>query len=91
VLATELAQRLADAPGFFDQDPVLIDLAGVRDAQEPLDFAALVQLLRQHRTLPVAVRGGSDAQMQAAREAGLAAAPDAPPTRAEGRTARGGA
>lgn len=83
VLATELAQRLADAPGFFDQDPVLIDLAGVRDAQEPLDFAALVQLLRQHRTLPVAVRGGSDAQMQAAREAGLAAAPDAAPTRAE--------
>jgi len=83
VLATELAQRLADAPGFFDQDPVLIDLAGVRDAQEPLDFAALVQLLRQHRTLPVAVRGGSDAQMQAAREAGLAAAPDAAPTRAD--------
>ena len=30
-----------------------------------------MQLLRQHGTLPVAVRGGSDAQMQAAREAGL--------------------
>lgn len=83
VLATELAQRLADAPGFFDQDPVLIDLAGVRDAQEPLDFAALVQLLRQHRTLPVAVRGGSPAQMEAAHAAGLVAAPEAPPARAE--------
>ncbi len=81
--AVDLAERVADAPGFFDFDPVLIDLAPVREAEEPIDFAAIAEQLRQQRTLPVAVRGGSPAQMEAARAAGLAAAPDAPPARAE--------
>ncbi|KQO26521.1 septum site-determining protein MinC [Acidovorax sp. Leaf76] len=79
--AADLADRVADAPGFFDFDPVLIDLAAVKDAEDPIDFAALVATLRSHSTLPVAVRGGSAAQMEAARAAGLAAAPDAAPVR----------
>ncbi|MFN4119023.1 septum site-determining protein MinC [Acidovorax sp.] len=83
VFAADLADRVAEAPGFFDNDPVLIDLAPVREADEPVDFAALLATLRSHNTLPVAVRGGSPAQMEAARAAGLAAAPDAPPARAE--------
>ena len=81
--AADLAERVADAPGFFDNDPVLIDLAAVREAEAPIDFAAIVAELRSRSTLPVAVRGGSAAQMAAARAAGLAAAPDAPPARAE--------
>ncbi|EJE51901.1 septum site-determining protein MinC [Acidovorax sp. CF316] len=81
--AAELAERVADAPGFFDNDPVLIDLALVREAEESIDFAAIVAVLREHRTLPVAVRGGSPAQMDAARAVGLAAVPDAPAARAE--------
>ena len=80
--AADLADRVADAPGFFDNDPVLIDLAAVKDAEEPIDFAALVAALRSHSTLPVAVRGGSASQMDAARAAGLAPAPDAAPVRA---------
>ncbi|KRB30423.1 septum site-determining protein MinC [Acidovorax sp. Root70] len=79
----DLAERVADAPGFFDNDPVLIDLAPVREAEAPIDFAAIAAALREHNTLPVAVRGGSPDQMEAARTAGLAAAPDAPPARAE--------
>ena len=81
--AADLAERVADAPGFFDNDPVLIDLAAVKDAEAPIDFAALIATLRNHHTLPVAVRGGSSAQMEAARAAGLAAAPDAAPERAQ--------
>ncbi len=81
VLAADLAARLADDPGFFDNDPVLIDLAAVRDAQEPVDFAALSASLRALHTQPVAVRGGSPAQMEAALAAGLVAAPEAPPAR----------
>ena len=81
--AADLAERVADAPGFFDNDPVLIDLAPVRESEDTIDFASIVAELRRHSTLPVAVRGGSPAQMDAARAAGLAAAPDAPPARAE--------
>ncbi|ART50432.1 septum site-determining protein MinC [Acidovorax carolinensis] len=84
--AADLAERVADDPGFFDNDPVLIDLAPVREAPEPIDFAAITGALRRHSTLPVAVRGGSAAQMAAARTLGLAAAPDAPPARAEAPT-----
>ena len=83
VLAADLAERLAADPGFFDNDPVLIDLAALRETPEPIDFDAVAALLRQHRTLPVAVRGGSPAQMEAAHAAGLVAAPEAPPARAE--------
>ena len=82
-LAADLAERLADDPGFFDQDAVLIDLALLREATEPLDFAAMCAALRAHSTLPVAVRGGNPEQMAAAAAAGLAPAPDAAPQRTE--------
>ncbi|MDR2336442.1 septum site-determining protein MinC [Diaphorobacter ruginosibacter] len=76
--AAELDARLADDPEFFDNDPILIDLAAVREAEEPIDFAAIVRELRKHHTQPVAVRGGSEEQTRAAHDAGLIAAPDAP-------------
>jgi septum site-determining protein MinC len=82
-LAADLAERLADAPGFFDQDAVLIDLAPLREWPEAIDFPALCAVLRSHATLPVAVRGGSPEQMAAAVGAGLAVAPDAAPARSE--------
>ncbi|ANY61020.1 septum site-determining protein MinC [Comamonas aquatica] len=83
VLTRDLAQRLADDPDFFDNDPVLIDLQHVRDSTEDIDFPKLIKALKRHRTLPVAVCGGSPAQMAAAHAAGLMPAPDAQPARAK--------
>ena len=83
VLTAELALRMADAPGFFDNDPVLLDLGPVREEVSPIDFLAIMALLRSHRTVPVAVRGGNAAQMEAAFAAGLIAAPEAAPVRSE--------
>ena len=80
-LAQEFAERFGSDSAFFDHDPVLVDLAQLREADEDIDFAALVALLRQYRTTPVAVRGGSETQMASAYAAGLMAAPEAPPTR----------
>lgn len=86
-LRRELQARLGDTPNFFSNDPVLIDLVAVREAAEPIDFTALAALLRGHRMLPLAVRGGSAEQHAAALEAGLAEAADdvpvAEPPRAE--------
>ena len=89
VLGSELALRMADSPahdnGAMTSYPTpalsMRDLAAVRDLPEPLDFVALLALLRSHQTMPVAVRGGSPEQMQAAHQAGLALAADvsAPP------------
>lgn len=78
LLADELRQRYADIPDFFDHDPLVLDLTPLQalpDAQP--DLAQLLALLRPYRVVPVAVRGGSAAQMQAALQVGLAAAPDA--------------
>ena len=83
LFAVGLAERVADAPGFFENDPVLIDLTAVREAPERIDFATITAALRRHSTLPVAVRGGNPVQMEDALRAGLCAAPDAPPARAE--------
>jgi septum site-determining protein MinC len=88
-LAAELAAQFGDSPDFFDNDPLVLDLSPLNgESTTEIDIAALVALLRGYRVLPVAVRGGHPAQMQAALAAGLAAAPEAvaaapaPPRRA---------
>ena len=77
-LAAELATRFGDLPDFFDNDPLVIDLSPLGEAQ--LDFAPLISLLRGYKVMPVAARGGTEQQMRAALEAGLAPAQDAAPT-----------
>ncbi|MGY0196877.1 septum site-determining protein MinC [Leptothrix sp. BB-4] len=75
-LSAELEAQTADAPGMFDHDPLLLDLASLdADAAARLDLAALVALLKRHRLQPVACRGGGEALQAQARELGLAEAP----------------
>jgi len=73
-LARELQGRFGDIPDFFDHDPLVIDLAPLGDAE--VDFPALLKLLQAYRVVPVAVKGGSEAQMREALRVGLAAAPE---------------
>ena len=79
-LAEEMTQRYGDIPDFFDHDPLLVDLSPLQAGQQadsPVDFAALVALLRQFRLQPVAVRGGNETQTAAAELAGLMHTDDA--------------
>jgi septum site-determining protein MinC len=78
-LAAALDQRFGDSPGLFDNDPLVIDLGPLREADEVVDIAGLLPHLRRHHLLPIAAQGGSPAQMAAARDAGLAEALDAAP------------
>jgi septum site-determining protein MinC len=75
LLAQELHERFGDIPDFFDNDPLVIDLAPL-GAGHPVDFHALREMLAAYKVVPVAVKGGSDEQMQSALGAGLAAAPE---------------
>jgi septum site-determining protein MinC len=86
-LSQAMDERFGDAPGLFDQDPVAIDLTQVQDADASVDFDALVQLLRAHKMLPVAARGGNPAQMAEALAAGLSEANMPAPPRAEASAA----
>jgi septum site-determining protein MinC len=75
-LASELEQHASEMPGLFEHEPVAVDLSRLRDQEQPIDLAALLALLRRHRMVPLAVRGGSDLQMAAAFAAGLVPAPE---------------
>lgn len=75
-LERDLAARFGDAPDFFDNDPLVVDLAPLREQDAGIDYPSLVQLLRRHRVHAIAVKGGSTTQMEEAQRAGLAIAPD---------------
>ncbi|MBC5782597.1 septum site-determining protein MinC [Ramlibacter sp. USB13] len=74
-LAEELQERFGEMPEFFDHDPLVIDLAPLGAAD--VDFERLLKLLSAYRLVPVAAKGGTEAQMREALKAGLAAAPEA--------------
>lgn len=89
-LAQEFNARFGDIPDFFDNEPLVLDLSPLQPAHADaaIDFAALTALLRQYRVLPLAVRGGSAAQMAGAQASGLIAAPDAVVPRVKAPTAQ---
>ena len=83
-LASDLKARFGDISDFFDNDPLVIDLTQMNAAARrngvdvgAIDFPALLTLLRQYSVVPIAIKGGSPAQMAAGLAAGLLAAPDA--------------
>jgi septum site-determining protein MinC len=76
-VAQALSQQLAESPGFFDQDPALIDLEALPDDVGPIDFPALIQLLHEHQLRPVAIKASRQDWLDAAKAAGLAQADDA--------------
>lgn len=81
-LAAALEAQASGAAPLFENDPVIVDLAKLREADELLAWDELLPLLRRHGMVPVAVRGGSAAQMDAAHAAGLIDAPEGQPTAA---------
>jgi septum site-determining protein MinC len=72
-MAEELKTRFGDVPQFFDNDPLVLDLSPL-GGEGDVDFGELLHLLHGYRVMPVAVRGGSDEQMQQAVLKGLAVA-----------------
>ncbi len=73
-----LMDRLTQAPNFYRNAPVVIDLAALADSR-PINFAELANRLRQHRLIPVGVMNATPEQAQGAANAGLALLPAARP------------
>lgn len=82
-LAKAMDERYGSTPDFFSHDPVVIDLSHLASLDAKVDFVALVELLTRFRLKPVAVRGGTTKQIQAALDAGLGEAGEQAPARAE--------
>ena len=73
-----LKQQMAESPGFFDQDPVVIDVSGLGLVDdETIDLKGLMAVLREHALVPLAIKGAPAALLSLAKGAGLVDAADA--------------
>jgi len=69
-IATFLSDKVAQAPSFFENVPVVIDLEDVNS--RPLDLPGLLKVLRSHGMVPTGIRGGSQRILGEAADIGLA-------------------
>lgn len=78
-VAKALTKQLSESPGFFDQEPLIIDLSGLpeKESVQNLDLTALISVLRQHSLTPLAIKGADTELLNAAKALGLVDASDA--------------
>jgi septum site-determining protein MinC len=71
-----LAEKISQAPSFFNNTPVVVDLDGIAGPPDRVDFNGLYELLRGHGMVPVGIRNGSPELQAVARLAGLPILPE---------------
>jgi len=77
LVAEQLGAKVDQAPDFFRNTPVVIDLSGLPSGEGELEFPMLVGLMRGYAMIPVGVRGGTPTQNKAAEAMELAILSDA--------------
>ncbi|UEM21887.1 septum site-determining protein MinC [Skermanella mucosa] len=77
----QLLSKIRQAPNFFRNAPVVLDLDDLEEGAGPADFIDFVVTLRQNSLIPVGIQGGTPAQQAAAFEAGLTVMPTGRPSR----------
>lgn len=61
-ITAQLADKVAQAPNFFYQAPLVLDFNAIQAEAEPLNLSALIQVIRQQGLVPVAVRSANEQQ-----------------------------
>ncbi|SFQ14629.1 septum site-determining protein MinC [Geopseudomonas sagittaria] len=76
-LDRQLADKVAKAPNFFNDTPVLLGLEQLAAADAELDLGALLDICRRHGLLALGARASRPGDIQAADELGLPLLPSA--------------
>jgi len=76
-VAEQLGAKVDQAPDFFRNTPVVVDLSGLPPGAGDVQFPLFVGLLRGYGMIPVGVRGGDSIQNEAAEAMELAILGDA--------------
>lgn len=76
-VAAQVGAKVEQAPDFFHNTPVVIDLTGFPTEAGEVEFPLLVGLLRGYGMIPFGVRGGTKAQHASAEAMDLAVLGDA--------------
>ena len=74
-LRQDLGAKVAEAPGFFQQTPVIIGFESFAGDFRELPLLELQEILREHGMIAVALKGASDSLELQAQKAGLAIMP----------------
>lgn len=75
----QFMEKVAKAPHFFQNAPIIIDLQAVQG--DNIDLPYLVNLLRNQGLMPIAVRGGNEEQNNLALSMALGLLPETKPER----------
>jgi septum site-determining protein MinC len=77
-VSAALQRQMAETPGFFDQDPVLVDVGALEPAaQDNLALTDLLLSLRANGLVPLAIKGAQAGLLMQAKAQGLVDASDA--------------
>lgn len=72
MLDQQLEEKVQQAPKFFENAPMVLDLTKLQSHNLDIDFAQIKELLIQHRLIPVGVKNGNAQQHANAVLAGFA-------------------
>lgn len=86
-IANELESKIKQAPNFFQNTPIVIDLHSL-EIDSSAQVTELIALFKKKRLIPVGIRGASDRYKDLAIEAGLAILPEAKPVAKIAKTAK---
>lgn len=75
ILGQQLSATIKRSPTFFQNAPIILDLHALIMTDAVIDFAELTGMLREHKLIPVGIRGGTKQQVDGAVAAGLAVFP----------------
>lgn len=68
----QLQKKIQQAPKFFENAPIVLDLVKVQTQSDRINFCAIREMLIQHRLIPVGVKNGSPKQHTDAVASGFA-------------------
>lgn len=64
----QLKEKIAQAPEFFRNSPLLIDLQHCNEAEQAFELAALIGFLRTEKLFPIGISSGNEEQKKIALE-----------------------
>lgn len=78
-IANELDSKIKQAPNFFQNTPIVIDVQAL-EIDSSAKLTELITLFKKKKLIPVGIRGASNSCKDLAIEAGLAILPEAKPS-----------
>lgn len=71
-VASQLRRKIRQAPDFFSDSPIAVDLHNLADDTTDINFPLLLRTLRDCGLVPVGICGGAERQQHTAQALGLA-------------------